>query len=334
MPHATMGEAQRARRSRRGAAADRSPPIDAAGAGIVRPRRPKCPGSKARRYQKLQAAVSAAGSPSPPLELRAEELQVRLELRVAADALERNRRLLPGAALAGAAALFLLALTAARQVEVWQHSVSLYRHALRVTERNAVMHNNLGIALVDRGSYDEAVRVYQQGLEFRSYFSHVLRYNAGIAHSRAGRYAEALALFDEALRVDSGYPEARFHRARALAALGRLEEARQELERVVELTPEAAEPHVELGLVLGKLGASGAAKRRFARALELQPLHVDARINFAIALLKTGETEAAVRELEHVLRLRPDHSAALRYLETARGQLDAERPLQSQTRGR
>ena len=61
---------------------------------------------------------------------------------------------------------------------------------------------------------------------------------------------------------------------------------------------------------------------------------MDARINFAIALLKTGETEAAVRELEHVLRLRPDHSAALRYLETARGQLDAERPLQSQTRGR
>ena len=236
------------------------------------------------------------------------------------DALERSRRLLPGVAVLAGAALAVLSFVASRQVGVWHDSVSLYRHALRVTDGNAVIHNNLGIALVDQGRYDEAIHVYQDGLAFRSDFVHVLRYNAGIAQSRAGRHAEALVLFDQVLRIDPRHEEALFHKARALVALGRLEEAKRALERVVELAPEAAEPHLELGLVLGKLGAPAPAKHHFARVLEIQPLHADARINLAIAHLKTGDSQAAIREFEQVLRLRPGHEVAARYLEAARSQ--------------
>jgi tetratricopeptide (TPR) repeat protein len=216
--------------------------------------------------------------------------------------------------------MVVLAIEASRQVQVWENSVSLYRHALRVTEKNAIIHNNLGIAFVDEGHYEEAIRVYEDGLGFPSNFVHLLSYNAGIAHSSMGRHDEALTHFDRALRIDPGYEEALYHRGRALAALGRLEEARRALERVLELAPEAAHPHFELGLVLGKLGAPARARRHFARALEIQPLHLDARINLAIAYLMTGKAPVAIRELEHVLRLRAGHEAAVRYLETARRQ--------------
>jgi tetratricopeptide (TPR) repeat protein len=235
---------------------------------------------------------------------------------------ESRRRLLPAAAVLAGVALVALSLLASRQVAVWQDSVSLYQHALRVTEKNAILYNNLGIALVDQWRYDEAIRVYAQGLAFRSDFMHVLHYNAGIAESRVGGHAEALVHFDGALRLDPGYEEVLFHKARSLAALGRLEEARQVLARVVELAPATAEPQVELGLVLGKLGAPALARQHFARALEIQPSHVDARINLAIAYLKTGDPEAATQELEQVLRLSPGHDAAAHYLEEARSQRD------------
>jgi Tfp pilus assembly protein PilF len=240
--------------------------------------------------------------------------------------LEDRRRLTVPAALLTLGVLALLAFTASRQVAVWQDSVSLYRHTLRVTEKNAVMHNNLGIALADRERYDEAIRVYEEGLAFPSNFVHTLSYNAGVAHTRKGQQREALALFEQALRIDPDYAEALYYKALALKELGQLDAARRALERVVELEPEEAEPHVKLGLVLGQLGRPAEAKRHFERALVLAPLDVDARINLAVAELKTGDTEAAIEQLERVLRQQPGHAGARRYLEAARARRSQGEP--------
>jgi tetratricopeptide (TPR) repeat protein len=236
----------------------------------------------------------------------------------AGDALRHEPRLRVPAAVLGIGLLVALSWVTRRQLAVWEDSVALYRHAIAVTERNAVMYNNLGVALAGLGRPDEAIAVLSEGLAFPSPFVDLLSYNAALANADLGRDGEALALLDRALRVDPEYPEALYHKARALRRLGRLAEAVEALEQVVALVPQEADPQLELGLVLGQMGRPAEALARFEAAIALQPLHVEARISRAVALLELGDAEAAVEELEHVLQLRPGHEAALHYLEMAR----------------
>jgi len=58
---------------------------------------------------------------------------------------------------------------------------------------------------------------------------------------------EALRRFDEALRLDANYVGALINRGRALAALGRVEEASAALARVVQLQPGSAAAHAFRG---------------------------------------------------------------------------------------
>ena len=74
----------------------------------------------------------------------------------------RARRTLPVAALAVLAAL---GVASHRQAQVWRDSETLFRHALRVTERNHVAAVQLGHALLEQGRTEEAVASYRQALE-------------------------------------------------------------------------------------------------------------------------------------------------------------------------
>ncbi|MDI6795465.1 MAG: tetratricopeptide repeat protein [Desulfatibacillaceae bacterium] len=68
----------------------------------------------------------------------------------------------------GAAILVAAAGTAgAMQAAVWQNRISLYSHAVNVTENNWFAHNRLAMALVEAGNYDEAWLHYSQSLEIR-----------------------------------------------------------------------------------------------------------------------------------------------------------------------
>ena len=61
---------------------------------------------------------------------------------------DRARRALPALALAALAALGVATF---RQVRTWRDTETLFEHALRVTEGNAVAHVNLGLAVARAG---------------------------------------------------------------------------------------------------------------------------------------------------------------------------------------
>ncbi len=171
---------------------------------------------------------------------------------------------------------------------------------------------------------------------------------------RRGRPADALPHLDRALSLQSLMADVRAKRADVLVALGRREEARQELERVLEeeplhrprswfnlgllrqeagdasgaatafrwaadTDPRNAEPPIQLGSLHLAGGDARAAEAAFRRAVVADPEHPGAHGSLALALLEQGRTEEAREHLQRVLELDPGNPPARELLERLGG---------------
>lgn len=73
----------------------------------------------------------------------------------------------------------------------------------------------------------------------------------------------------------------------------------------LELDPDFADAHCNLGTVFYNQGRRGAAMDCFRRALEIEPLHLEANFNVANLLEEHSASEAALRHYQTVLRVDP-----------------------------
>ena len=79
-------------------------------------------------------------------------------------------------------------------------------------------------------------------------------------------------------------------------------------ERAIELDPEFADAHCNLGAVLYNLGRRPSARRSFERALELEAWHVEAHFNLGNVLEEEGCCEMALRHYQSALQADPLHA--------------------------
>ena len=100
---------------------------------------------------------------------------------------------------------------------------------------------------------------------------------------------------------------------RALVALGRHDEAARQYLAAVELEPEQAQPHMQLGVELGRLRKPALAEQEFRQALRLDPDSIEARVNLGIALYEQEKLDEALKQFEDVLQRNPKDATALRY---------------------
>jgi Flp pilus assembly protein TadD len=83
----------------------------------------------------------------------------------------------------------------------------------------------------------------------------------------------------------------------------------------VELAPEQARPHIQLGAELGRLGKHALAEQEFRQALRFNPDSIDARMDLGIALYKQEKFEEALKQFEEILQRNPGNATALRYMQ-------------------
>jgi hypothetical protein len=114
------------------------------------------------------------------------------------------------------AVLVMLGIGAFVQVGTWRDSVTLFRHALAVTDNNAVAHNNLGTALLRRHLLSEAEEHFREAVRINPAFAEA-HSNLGAALGRQGRTDEAIPEFQRAIELQPDYPEARLNLERAEA---------------------------------------------------------------------------------------------------------------------
>jgi tetratricopeptide (TPR) repeat protein len=141
----------------------------------------------------------------------------------------------------------------------------------------------------------------------------------GIAAFDEEDFERALALFDEILAREPGFPDVHNRRGLCLAMLGRSDEALEAFEEAVRIAPRYAEAHLNRGILLQELGRHDAARVALGQASHLDhraggelPGAAGNEVALAHArvgdlYLAAGHPSEAARAYDRALAVRPDY---------------------------
>ena len=223
------------------------------------------------------------------------------------DYLRRSRSGKGALAVSGVLLLLILMLSTVRQVERWKNSVTLFRHALRVTVNNYVIHNNLGVTLARQGNEQEAFEQYIKALEINPRYSDA-HYNLGALLVRRGKDQEATAHFIEALRIKPDKVEAHNDLGVVLAKRGEAQKAVVHFSEAIRINSNYAEAYYNMGIVLTQQGKYKEAIPFFNEALRrINPKNAGIHNNLAVALAGAGKPEEAIAHYHQALECDPDY---------------------------
>ncbi len=182
--------------------------------------------------------------------------------------------------LAGAAfvAVIVLGCLTWQQVGRWHDSETLWRYALRVTERNYVAHGNLGVVLKKEGRSDEAVREFRLAKALHKY-PPIQVLSLGYYELQSGHPREAM---EEATTVLREYSADPILQATAWAELGQAhlqlrqdDQAAQNVRQALRLNPDDELALVGAGILALRQGQPSIAIDQFLHAVKVQPSDVN-----------------------------------------------------------
>ena len=187
---------------------------------------------------------------------------------------------------------------------------------LRPSDERARLAQAAAFTKIER--YAEASRTLQQAITALP-SSGRARYDLGLVYQRQGLFAEALGAFEEALRLKPLIGLNGLYKT-----MGNLRRARQDFDgaievfaRRVDLVPNSAEAHQELGDVYFRQGRHDEALAEFGVALLLDPTRAEASAAIAQIHLRDGRYAEAADVARHTVTLAPAHKEARYVLATS-----------------
>jgi serine/threonine-protein kinase len=226
-------------------------------------------------------------------------------------------------------------------------AIGFYRAALALRPQSPGVHVNLGAALLDLGSLDDALAAFNKAIELQKDYAEAYVARAA-ALLRLNRLEKARADCDEALRLKPGLSEAynnlgavlskQGHRDKALAAYrkavasgkpfagaygnlgtalleaGRIQEGLAALDQAVRIDPHFAQTYNNLGTTFLRKGEADAALALFKKVIKLQPKDPEAHYHLGLAWSHKRLSGEAIACFRQALDLKPEYAAAHTYL--------------------
>jgi tetratricopeptide (TPR) repeat protein len=190
-----------------------------------------------------------------------------------------------------------------RQLKNPTRAVEVTRQALQADEAFAQARYYLGLALLDLGQRDEAIKELEQVVRSGPTVTDTYL-TLGNAYVEAGRSADAIETLVQGLRIDSKRPELHVALARAYRTNGMLTKA-----------------EAQLALGLPKRAALAASSD-----YPYQQVELDYQLERGLLELQRGQLAAAAVDFKKVLALEPKHEAATRGLAEVNRRLAAKKP--------
>ena len=209
--------------------------------------------------------------------------------------------------VAGLAAAILVACAARTwdQQGVWRDSVSLFEHAVKVTDRNDVAEDFLASALSAAGRVDEASSHARRALALNPRNTTAMVNLAGICE-RQGRTGEAMELYRSALTLRPDDTAVQMQLGLLERGSGRVDDARRRMTAALRANPALRERTLQLGY--NALEHRDAASAHFFYELVLTVMPDDAEAHAALGylLIRTGDRAAGLAEWRRALQLDPN----------------------------
>lgn len=138
------------------------------------------------------------------------------------------------------------------------------------------------------GRLDEAEALFRRVLDQGGTAAYVYN-NLGLVYQQRGRHEPAVAQFREAIRRDAAYTAPRVALGASLLELGKVKEARGELEKAVELAPGDPLPRRELARVCERTGDWPGAVDQYRALRDLAPDEPESAYQLGKAYLRLSE---------------------------------------------
>ena len=208
-------------------------------------------------------------------------------------------------------ALFLVGLGTLtwQQTRIWHNSERLWRHALAIDQRSSFAHNNLGLALAERGAFAEAIEEFRKAVEIDPAFVEA-QTNLGNFLARRGSPEEAISHLRQALTIDPTFASAQNTLGNILADRGESDKAIEHFRKALQTNPRSALTYYNLGRILAKRGDLEEAIEVYRKAVEINPLDPDAHNNLGLLLARRGNLDQAIEQFREALRVNPRYAKA------------------------
>jgi tetratricopeptide (TPR) repeat protein len=205
--------------------------------------------------------------------------------------------------------LTTLGICAHRQTSCWKNSITLFSHAIEVTQNNYLAYNNLGLTYDDLGRSAEAIDAYKQAIKIEPDNAEAYT-NLGVVYARLGRYHEAIDAHKQAIKFKPDLAVAHYNLGNAYTRLGRGTEAIEAYKQAIKIQPDDAVAHYNLGNAYYALGRFTEAINVFEQAIRIKPAYAEAYYNLGITYYALKRFTEAIEAYKQAIRIKPDNAEA------------------------
>jgi tetratricopeptide (TPR) repeat protein len=156
-----------------------------------------------------------------------------------------------------------------KNIPRWKDSSTLFSDSISKGAHPGA-YQNLGIALAERGDYENAIAHYTRALELEPRAAEAC-YNRGLAFQARGDAERALADYSQAIELRPAYAEAHNNRGNLHAARGEFEAAIRDFTQAIALRPDYTEALANRGRARQEVGKYSEAAEDYSRAIATRP---------------------------------------------------------------
>ncbi len=168
---------------------------------------------------------------------------------------------------------------------------------------------NQSIRLHLQGNILEAMKYYEYFI-YQGYRDHRVFSNYAIILKNLGKLKKAELLQRKAIELKPNFAEAHNNLGNILKDLGKLTEAELSQRKAIQLKPNFVQAHSNLGNILRDLGKLEEAEISHRKAINLQPNYAKAHYNLGNTLRDLGKLKEAEISHRKAIKLQPNYAKA------------------------